>query len=219
MRKGTSKQGVDAMKQTSGARFGARLMRREFLALGLFAGSAYGHPDTKLSIVRLYDSRTQPVSRDVTKMVVAAVEETYHVTTTVCEPVLYEGRYEGNAILECLARRGALALAIANRPIEAAVRNGISTGLVNVAGWGDVPSEERERPRGSVITVANFNLRDHHAPDRLRVLAIHELGHNMGAWDCRDAACYMNSKIDLSSTVVPRVFCPSHREILWMYLR
>ena len=53
----------------------------------------------------------------------------------------------------------------------------------------------------------------------LGIVAIHEFGHNLGAWDCYRKACYMHFEIELSHGPMPRQFCKFHAELLERALR
>jgi hypothetical protein len=52
------------------------------------------------------------------------------------------------------------------------------------------------------------------AQRHLQVVAVHELDHNLGAWDCMDQSCYMYGDVDISGKYLPSKFCVTHREIL-----
>lgn len=198
------------------------MQRREFLAFALAASRAYASASGKiaLSLLPLYAPKQKPVSRDVIEAVIAALNKVYLVTVKICEPQLYDGSSDGTAVLESLSPREGCVMAIMSGPLRAPVRNGIHTSIRNVSGWADIPNDDRERPRGSVITTyALAGLREDDAGERIGVIAVHELGHNLGAWDCHEGLCYMNEKIDLGRVMMPRAFCKRHREMLWTFLR
>lgn len=173
-----------------------------------------------LSLMPFYTTEFPPVNRDIIDAVIEALERTYVVKVKLCDAELHNDLSEGNAILDFIARKPGLVMAFLSGPLRAPVRSGVHTNMISVSGWADVPNEDRERPRGSVMTA--YSLRNEHesrAAKNLAVVAIHELGHNLGAWDCSNNGCYMNARIDLSANMTPRAFCDKHREILWLYLR
>ena len=103
-------------------------------------------------------------------------------------------------------------------PIRARV-DGASR-LRYVCGFGYRPSELDQYPTVTVITTQEFNdMPQEHAAHHLGIVAIHELGHNFGAWDCNDHGCFMTKEIEWSSRMLPSRFCKHHSGLLWQYLR
>jgi hypothetical protein len=95
-----------------------------------------------------------------------------------------------------------------------------SSGLRNVCGFAYKPSELDEFPTVTVITTHEFfAIPQGYTAHHLGIVAIHELGHNFGAWDCNDRGCFMTKEIEWSSRILPSRFCKHHNELLWQYLR
>ena len=195
--------------------------RREFLSFSLAAGTAQASPpNVHLSLLPLYTAKDKLLSRELIASVATALERTYKVAVTIRPAECYYGVWEGNAVLDFLSGREGLIMAAASAPLRGPVRSGVRSDVIDISGWADIPNDSRERPRGSVITSFAFaTLNESERTVRLGVVGIHELGHNLGAWDCREGGCYMNEKIDLGRVLIPRAFCARHREILWPYLR
>lgn len=171
-----------------------------------------------LSLLPLYTKQHGAVSSEFLTAISVALEKTYLLTTVACKPELYDGVLEGTPLLEYLSLREGRVMGIMSAPLRA--RSPSYSGLRNVCGNAYTPGELREWPRASVITMYDFrNLEQESAQRHLSVVAIHELGHNLGAWDCKDRSCYMYEEIDLSGRFLPAKFCMSHRDLLWQYLR
>jgi len=203
-------------------RFRRRICRREFLTLSLAASAAYASSSARINVrlLPLYNSKYKPAGRESLDGVIAALNKTYLIEVRVCKPELFDITNDANLVLDWLSQREGPVMAVVSGPLRAPVRTGLSTTVMNVLGWADVPSDERERPRGSVITTYGLeNLRERDRTETLGVVAIHELGHNLGAWDCHNGACYMNGRIDLRRSITPTAFCSQHKELLWSYLR
>jgi|SRR5579872_4186093 len=192
------------------------MRRREFLALA--AGIPYASSGAliHLSLLPLFNEKYGTVSRDLLQTVSGALANVYAIDVSTCKPERFKDPGDGEAVLDSISKRQGFAMAVITAPLRVPRRNGAT----NIAGWADIPNDERERPRGSVITTAGlWSARDGDVPLRLATAAVHELGHNLGAWDCTDRACYMNGKIDQGLSLAPRAFCPKHREMLSAYLR
>lgn len=195
--------------------------RRDFLSFSLAAAAARASTaKIHLALLPLYTEKDKPVSRDLVASVAAALERTYTVAVTIRPPERYNGAWQGNTVLEFLSQREGLTMAVASAALRGPVRSGVRSDVIDISGWADIPNDSRERPRGSVISTFAFaTLNEIQATIRLGVVGIHELGHNLGAWDCREGGCYMHEKIDLGRAMIPGGFCARHREILWPYLR
>jgi len=197
----------------------SRTSRREFLLLGVAAGAASATPPMSVSLLPIYNKKYPPVAQEFLDAASAALEKTYIVKVNICEPEFYEGACDGNAVLQFLSTRSGRVMAAISAPVRAPVRFGVKTEIMDVSGWADIPNDDRERPRGSVITTFGLWNITGEATAALGVVAIHELGHNFGAWDCRDNACYMNDKIHVDRGLLARGFCQKHKDLLWQYLR
>jgi len=205
-------------------RFGYRTCRREFLTFTIAAGLAYASSSSSarinLRLLPLYNSKYTLVGRESIDAVTAALDKTYSIKILVCKPELFDITNDANLVLDQISQHDGPVMGVMSGPLRAPVRTGISMTVMNVLGWADVPSDDRERPRGSLITTSGLdNLRERERDETLAVVAIHELGHNLGAWDCRNGACYMNGRIDLRRSITPTAFCSEHKELLWSYLR
>ena len=109
-------------------------------------------------------------------------------------------------------------MGVMSGPIRARV-DGASR-LRYVCGFGYRPSELDQYPTVTVITTHEFNsIPQEYAAHHLGIVAIHELGHNFGAWDCNDRGCFMTKEIEWSSRTLPSRFCKHHSGLLWPYLR
>jgi hypothetical protein len=214
-------QGCEPHRQRR-QRFGRRICRREFLTLTLAASAVCASSSARISIrlLPLYNSKYAPVGRESIDAVTAALEKTYSIKVLVCKPELIDITNDANLVLDWLSQQAGRVMGVMSGPLRAPVRTGIGMTVMSVLGWADVPSDDRERPRGSLITTSGLeNLRERDMIETLGVVAIHELGHNLGAWDCRNGACYMNGRIDLRRSITPTAFCSEHKELLWSYLR
>jgi predicted Zn-dependent protease len=189
-------------------------------ALAAAAAANATVPTGGVFLLPLYNTKFKPVAQEFMDGVSGALTRTYVTRTIICNAEFYDGPCDANAVLDFLATREGRIMAITSAPLRAPVRSGISFTVTNVSGWADLPNEKRERPRGAVITTYGlWNVIQGDLAERLGVVAIHELGHNLGAWDCDDSGCYMNGKMHLSRGATPRAFCKQHRELLWTYLR
>ena len=200
----------------------SRINRREFLTISLTAGAAYASPvdSIRLSLLPLYSSKYEPVDKELIEGVTAALNKTYLIKVDLCPPELFDASEDANAFLDYISRQPGHVMAIMTGPLRAPVRTGLWRTVMNVLGWADILSDDCEHPRGSVITTYGLeNLRKREETEKFGVVAIHELGHNLGAWDCTNGACYMNGRIELGRSINPRAFCSKHEELLWRYLR
>jgi hypothetical protein len=204
----------------------ARVSRRNVLLLGMTA--PWQSALHRVSLVPLYTDKWKTVSPVFINAVIAALKRTYTVTTSISEPECYEGRDEAVALLDFLSKRRVIngqppeckgrAMGIMSGPIRARVDG--SSSLRNVCGFAYTPNDEDEYPAVTVITNHEFNtLPEEHAAYHLGIVAIHELGHNFGAWDCNNRGCFMSKEIELSNKSLPSHFCSHHSELLWQYLR
>lgn len=204
-------------------RFRRRICRREFLTLTLAASAAaYAASPARINfcLLPLYSPKYRPVGRELIDAVITALDKTYSIKIRICEPELFDIPDDANVVLDHLSKLPGPVMAVISGPVRAPVRTGLSTTVMNVLGWADVPCDNRERPRGSLITTYGLeNLRERELTETLGVVAIHELGHNLGAWDCHNGACYMNGRIELRRSITPTAFCKEHKEMLWTYLK
>jgi hypothetical protein len=199
--------------------------------------------DNHVSLVPLYTAKWKTVSPLCMKTVIAALKRTYMVTTRISEPDFYEGADEGVALLDYLSKRNrdtcdpeSLLTAIngchaASQPSERRRLMGVirgpirarvdgSSSLRYVCGFAYTPNDLEEFPTVTVITTHEFDsLPEEYAAHHLGIVAIHELGHNFGALDCKDRGCFMTKEIEWSSKSLPSRFCKHHSGLLWQYLR
>jgi predicted Zn-dependent protease len=189
--------------------------------------------ENRVSLVPLYTARCKTLSSVFTNTVTAALKRTYTATTDICEPEFYDGADEGAVMLDYLAKRhqhvcrpespqtserNGRVMGVTGGPIRARVDG--SSSLRYVCGFAYRPSELDAYPTVTVITTHEFDgIPQEYAAHRLGIVAIHELGHNFGAWDCNDRACFMSKQIEWSSRILPSRFCKHHSGLLWPYLR
>ena len=195
--------------------------------------------ENRVSLVPLYTAKCKTLSPVFINAVIAALKRTYTVATSICEPELYEGADEGVVLLDYLSKRNrrvcdpessrpatngqpaertGRVMGVMSGPIRARVEG--SSGLHYVCGFAYKPSALDEFPTVTVITTHEFfDIPQQYAAHHLGIVAIHELGHNFGAWDCNDRGCFMTKEIEWSSKILPSRFCKHHKELLWQYLR
>ena len=195
----------------------APISRRSLLLFG--TGIAWGvGRQMHLSLLPLYTKEYKPVSSEFLAAARTALEKTYRVVTAVSQPEFYNGPTEGNVMLDYLSSRDGRVIGIMSAPLRARSPN--FSGLKNVCGNAYTPSDLHEWPTASIITTYEFqNMDEESARRHLGVVSVHELGHNLGAWDCTDRSCYMFGEVDVSGKYLPSKFCMTHRGLLWQYLR
>ncbi len=199
-----------------------RIGRREFLTFSLAASAVCASPldRIRLSLLPLYSAKNEPVDKELIEGVTVALNKTYLIEVVLCPLQLFDTSNDANAVLDHISRLPGRVMAVTSGPLRAPVRTGMWRTVMNVLGWADILSDDCEHPRGSVITTYGLeNLRKREETEKFGVVAIHELGHNLGAWDCMNGACYMNGRIELGQSINPRAFCSKHKELLWRYLR
>jgi hypothetical protein len=198
-------------------KLGVSISRRSFLLFG--AGIAWGvERQMQLSLLSLYTKEYKAVSSGYLTAAGTALQKTYRIVTATYDPEFYEGADEGTVLLDYLSLREGRVMGILSAPLRA--RSPAFSGLHNVCGNAYTPSDLHEWPRASIVTTYEFrNMAEEHAQRHLGVVAVHELGHNLGAWDCPDRSCYMYEEIDISGKYLPSRFCLTHRNLLWQYLR
>jgi len=194
-----------------------RISRRGVLLLGI--GAAWGaERQFHLSLLPLYTKDYSPVSSGYLTAASTALERTYLVVTEVLKPQLYDGAAEGNVLLDNLSLLNRRVMGIMTAPLR--VRSPNFSGLRNVCGNAYTPSELHEWPTASIVTTYEFqNMAEEPARRHLGAVTIHELGHNLGAWDCEDRSCFMYGEVDISGKYLPLRFCMRHKDLLWQYLR
>jgi len=193
------------------------ISRRSLLLFGV--GIAWGaERQMHLSLLPLYTKDYPAVSSDFLNAASAALQKTYRVVTASSKPEFYDGAGEGSVLLDYLAAREGRLMGVMSAPLRAMSAN--SSALSNVCGNAYIPNDLREWPRAAIITTYEFrNMAEDAAQRHLGVVAVHELGHNLGAWDCQDRSCYMYEEIDISGRHLPSKFCAKHRDLLWQFLR
>jgi predicted Zn-dependent protease len=195
----------------------APISRRSVLLFG--TGIAWGAGrQMHLSLLPLYTKEYKPVSSGFLTAVRTALEKMYLIVTAAREPEFYKGADEANVLLDYLSLRDGRVMGIMSAPLRARSPN--FSGLKNVCGNAYTPNDLHEWPAASIITTYEFrNMDEAPAQQHLGVIAVHELGHNLGAWDCTDRSCYMYGEVDISGKYLPSKFCMTHRGLLWQYLR
>ena len=202
-----------------------RISRREsfaiMFAVARDAARAVARAETsqiQISLVPIFTKHDKAPSDDLIAGAGHALETTYRVTTHICEPEFYGGTDDGFEMLAFLGSRRERAMGVLSGPLRA--RTPAVSKLRNVCGYANTPSDDVEQPLTSVITMHEFwSLNAERAKRALGVVAVHELGHNFGAWDCRNPACLMCGQVDTVSMLQPSKFCETHANILWQYLR
>ena len=195
--------------------------RRELLSF-LFALQLRGaSAEAQLALLPLITpQQDKPVRSTFVDAAAVALTRVYRVSVSVRAQESFDGHYESEAILDYLAQRSEFTMAVMNTPLRATARTGLWSGAREVSGVGDLPNDQRARPRGSIITTYWLAGPSETAVEHwLGIVAIHEFGHNLGAWDCNDRGCYMHYKIDLARGPIPRQFCRFHEDLLERALR
>ena len=174
----------------------------------------------QLFLLPLYTRQEDPVEPACVEAAAEALRRIYTVKVIVGPPERYDGRTDTEAMLEYVGQRPELTMAVIGMRLQAS-SNGRSWPMGReLSGIGDLPNDSRERPRGSVITTRELVGRPERDIERwLGIVAIHEFGHNLGAWDCNDRTCFMHYAIEVAHGPVPRRFCPFHDDLLSRALR
>jgi hypothetical protein len=175
-------------------------------------------PQMHLALLPIYTKHRKAPSDDLIASAGRALEKTYRIKTEICEAAFYEGTDDGIEVLAYLALRHERVMGVLSGPLRA--RTPSVPSLHDVCGYANTPSDDVRWPQTSIITMNAFwTLNAEHAKRALGVVAVHELGHNFGAWDCYDKACLMYERIDTVGTYLPSKFCRRHADGLWQYLR
>lgn len=190
------------------------MLRREFLGLACAMPAYVAPEDAQLSLLPLYGRENEPVRRSYIQAAAAALMRVYRVRVVVRDPQRYDGAFESEVLLDYIGRRPDLTMAVISNPLRTPGRSLLARARY-VSGIGDLPTEDRARPRGSIVTTSELEGRPSSEVERwLCVVAVHEFGHNLGAWDCNNRSCYMHYEIEFPRGSLPRQFCGFHKTLL-----
>ena len=124
--------------------------RRDFLTTLCALPLRAAFRDAQLSLFPLYTRQEEkPVRRSFVDAAAAALTRVYTVSVHVQAPERFEGRCEAEAILDYLAQRTELTMAVMSTALRAPARAGFWSVGRDVSGIGDLPSDNRDGRAGA----------------------------------------------------------------------